>query len=307
MRARVDPPEAGGLSRRPRIRIPTLSTNDVREARVFVQPPERIFTRPDGVVWAEHHIVNQRDCIRFPGLAEFYISPDKSSVDAVPLVGTSEASLHQLWQGLVLPVLYAARGNTVLHGSAIRIGARTACFLGRSGMGKSTIASSFAMDGYPFLTDDGLILEHVDGHGYVVHPSNAAVRLWRDSEEAVLPKHIEVAPAVQFTTKSRFVAGDELPHCDKISELGVIYVLARDGASEPIITPLKANEAMMEFTKNSFILDVRGESALRGHFDRMATLACEVRSFRLDYPREYAQLPKVRQAVLNHQESLGFY
>lgn len=306
MLPRVAAREAGGLSRRLRIQIPTLFTDSVREARTFLQPPERTFTRPDGVIWAEHYIVNQRDCIRFPDLAEFYISLDKSSVDAVPLFGTSEASLHQLWQGLVLPVLYAAHGNTVLHGSAIKVAARTACFLGRSGMGKSTLASSFAMAGYPFLTDDGLILERVDGHGYAVHPSSAAVRLWRDSEEAVLPKHIEVAPPVQFTTKSRFVAGDELPHCDEISELGVIYVLARDGASEPIITPLKANEAMIEFTKNSFILDVRAESALRGHFDRMATLACEVRSFRLDYPRDYDQLPTVRQAVLDHQQSLSF-
>ena len=300
--AKAEPPSS---VHRLSLQVPTLVTHGFREAATFSRPPERTFCREDGVLWAEYYIEDHKACINFPDLAAFYVSLDETRVDVVPLHGTSEASLQQLWHGQVLPMLYAARGHTVLHGCAVKIGERTACFLGRSGMGKSTMASSFAIAGYPFLTDDGLLLERVEGQGYEVHPSNAAVRLWRDSEEAVLPKNIEVAPPVQYTTKSRFVAGDELPHCNQTSQLSAIYVLAREGVSEPTIAPLRANEAMMEFTKHSFLLDARGESALRGHFERMSTLACEARSFRLDYPREYAQLPEVREAVLNHQYSLG--
>lgn len=296
-----------GLVRRGVLRAPTLVTHAFRDATVFSRPPERSFSRDDGVIWAEYYVTDDKACINFPSLAEFYFSFDESRVDVIPMLGASEASLQQLWHGQVVPMLYAGRGHTVLHGSAVRIGYQTACFLGRSGMGKSTIASSFATAGYPFLTDDGLLLERIEGHGYEVHPSNAAVRLWRDSEEAVLPKDIEAAPPVQYTSKSRFVAGDELPHCNEISELGVIYVLFREGVNAPTITPLRANEAMMEFMKHSFMLDARGENALRGHFERMSTLAREARSFRLDYPRDYDQLPIVREAILNHQHSLGAF
>jgi hypothetical protein len=58
-------------------------------------------------------------------------------------------------------------------------------FLGESGRGKSTLAASFATEGTRFLTDDGLLLEWVGGHCMIV-PSHPSIRLWEDSQEALI-------------------------------------------------------------------------------------------------------------------------
>jgi hypothetical protein len=44
-------------------------------------------------------------------------------------------------------------------------------FAAESGRGKSTLAASFAVNGFRFLTDDGLVLEPA-GEGYAVLPSH---------------------------------------------------------------------------------------------------------------------------------------
>jgi hypothetical protein len=78
----------------------------------------------------------------------------------------SEASLKLLGLPLLGPVLavaLAARGNLVLHASAVLLDGRAALFLGDKGSGKSTTAAAALEAGGILVTDDVAALDMSDG------------------------------------------------------------------------------------------------------------------------------------------------
>ena len=48
------------------------------------------------------------------------------------------------------------------------------------------------------------------------------------------------------------------------------------------------------------ILDVEDKARLRAHFARMADLSQDIGCYALDYRRDYAELPRVQQAILDN-------
>jgi hypothetical protein len=49
---------------------------------------------------------------------------------------------------------------------------------------------------------------------------------------------------------------------------------------------------------HAFILDVTDKGRLKGHFGRMADLSQDIPCYALDFTRDYAELPRVRSAIL---------
>ena len=267
---------------------------------------ERTSFLPWGAVWFEFFHTKQGKLIRFPHLADFLFDPDALSegIYATPCPDADRSTVEHLFHNNVVPMLLADRGALMLHGSAVDFGGFAVAFIGVSGRGKSTLAASFAASGFPFLSDDSIRLEPTDA-AYFAQPSYPSIRLWRDSDEAILAGRASKMLGVTFSDKARYAAGDEIPHAAEPTPLRAIYVLARDGVSETTIRLLGANEAMMEFVQHSFILDIRSEQTLGGHFERMVRLAGKSPAYRLDYPRDYAQLPDVRSKIISHATTIN--
>jgi hypothetical protein len=199
----------------------------------------------------------------------------------------------------VLPLVLSQQGQRVFHASAVEIGAGAVVFAAESGRGKSTLAASFAVNGFRFLTDDGLVLEPA-GDGYAVLPSHPSIRLWADSEAALIDPATATAPAVCYTSKARFLAGDRVRFCDQPRPLRRVYFLGDGSADAVTIEPLNPAQALIEWVKHSFLLDIEERPRLASHFDAVARLANHPLHFRLDYPRRYDALPEVRAAILEH-------
>jgi len=66
---------------------------------------------------------------------------------------------------------------------------------------------------------------------------------------------------------------------------------------------LSAAEALVEWVKHSFLLDVEERPRLASHFDQVAALANQPMHYRLDYPRRYENLARVRQAIVEHADN----
>ena len=60
----------------------------------------------------------------------------------------------------------------------------------------------------------------------------------------------------------------------------------------------------MAWVRNSFLLDIEDKDLLARHFEWTHRLAQRVPTFALDYPRDYAMLPDVRNAVESHVAGL---
>jgi hypothetical protein len=267
---------------------------------------ERTSLLPWGAVWFEFFQTPRGKLLRFPELADFDFDPDDfaQGIRATPSPNVDRDTIEHLFHNNVLPMLVADRGALILHGAAVDIGGFAVIFIGASGRGKSTLAASFASTGFPFLSDDSVRLTPTNT-GYLTEPSYPSIRLWRDSDEALLSGRVREVSGVKFSDKARYAAGDELPHANHSAPLRAIYVLANEAPASTVIRSLGANEAMMEFVQHSFILDLQSETTLGGHFERMSTLANKAPAFRLDYPRDYAMLSDVRAAIISHARALN--
>ena len=256
---------------------------------------------PDGSTWTEFHRLPGKYLLRFPGIADFEVSVPDLAVACRPAEGTSKATLQHLYLNQVQPLVLSKKGRLVFHGSAVAVGQEAVALVGVSGRGKSTLAASFATSGHAFLTDDGLVLEP-QGSGYSVLPSHPSLRLWEDSEDALLSPGTPRAPALEYTTKARLLPGETLPFCSEPRPLAAAFFLGDSDVAKVGITSLTASEALAEWTRHSFLLDVEEKPRLATHFRDVSALAQQPVHYRLDYPRDYAQLPAVRRAILAQLE-----
>lgn len=254
---------------------------------------------PDGTLWTQFYRDDQGYLLRFPLLADFSVSADGDRVVCSPALGVTDTTPQHLYLNQVLPLVLSKLGKLVFHGSAVEIDGGTVAFMAESGRGKSTLAASFAVNGCRFLTDDGLVVEDVEGR-YLAMPSHPSIRLWEDSEEALVPSGSIAEPALHFTSKLRFMAGDTIPFCDQPRPLRRGYFLGDGSATYIVFQRLSESEALLELIKHSFLLDIEDRDLLAYHFDRVARLAQERIYYRLDYPRRYEDLPRVREAITRH-------
>jgi hypothetical protein len=237
--------------------------------------------------------------LRFPNFSDFSVSPSGLEVTAFPAPGVSEQTVEHLYLNQVLPLALSKQGKLVFHASACEIGSAAVAFLGESGKGKSTLAASFATNGFRFLTDDGLMVE-ASGNGYQVMPSHPSIRLWHDSEAALISMDTPTAPALEFTSKSRFLAGEAIPFCDIPRPLRRLYFLGDGSTSTLSFQRMTPAETLIELVKHSFLLDIEEPDMLAAHFDEMSSLASLPIYYRLDYPRRFEDLPSIRQAIVEH-------
>ena len=259
--------------------------------------PFHAWAFPDGTLWTEFRRADGGYLLRFPQLADFLVSADACTVTCVPVPEVPEATARHLYLNQVLPLVLSKLGKLVFHASAVEIGAGAVAFVGESGRGKSTLAASFAVSGCRFLTDDGLVVEPT-GEGFEALPSHPSIRLWDDSEAALIPPAARRAPPVHYTSKARFLADDELAFCAVPRPLLRVYFLG-DGSAERLeIHRLSAAETLVEWVKHSFLLDIEEQPRLASHFDQVAALANRPIHYHLDFPRRYEELAAVRQAIL---------
>ena len=254
---------------------------------------------PDGTPWTRFYRDGADYLLRFVDLADFCVSSDGRAVRCWPVPDVSDESARFLFLNQVMPLALSRQGTLVFHASAVEIDGQAVAFMGESGRGKSTLAASFATNGFRFLTDDGLVVESSEGQ-WQIAPSQPSIRLWEDSQEALLGEDALTAPPVQYTSKSRFLAGNEIVFCDQPRVLHRVYFLGEGSDQGPIFERLKPGEALIELLRHSFLLDIEERQVLAAHFDELASLVSRPIYYRLDYPRYFEGLATVRQAIIEH-------
>lgn len=234
-----------------------------------------------------------------PALADFTVTSDGSGITANPMPDTPIATVEHIHLNQVLPLALSRSGKLVLHGSAVEACDGAIAFLAETGRGKSTLAAGFAVSGRRFLTDDGIVLER-SADTFLAIPNHPSIRLWQDSHKHLLDVGAETAPPVAYTSKARFLAGSTLTHCNEAKPLRAAYFLGPGDVSKPVFQRLGETDALISWTKHSFMLDIEARPLLADHFDKLAALTALVPCFHLDYPRNFGDLPKVLEAIISH-------
>ena len=277
-------------------------------ARAQQELPTEAYDRwisPGGYCQAAFHRHPDGFLIRFPGQADFTLTLSTSgdaapAIYAWPVPECDAKTVINLYHNAIQPILGNYAGGLFLHGSAVQIeqgeeGGAVA-FLGLSRGGKTTLAGSFAARGFPFLTEDVIDLDHTQGR-YWLQPKRSKLRLFVDSARHLL------GAGTAFDDEDRkqdVEAGDALPFASDPAPLRQIYVLGTDHAAPLSIRRLNLAEALSALMPHAFILDVEDKKRLQGHFARMADLSQDIGCYALDYRRDYAELPRVQDAILDN-------
>ncbi|MGB7189428.1 MAG: hypothetical protein WBD10_04780, partial [Acidobacteriaceae bacterium] len=220
----------------------------------------------DGRVWFASWKAGGGYIIRFPEECSFYIQPGAMRIDCDPSAEIAESTVAHLILDHAIPrLLSLTPGFVVFHASAVQVGDRVIAVLGQSGQGKSTLAASFAAQGYPLLTDDCLVVRWDEDAGqWLAQPSYHSVRLWPDSVGALGIPDSELREFAGYSTKKRTGREVNFPFASAGAPLAACFVLPsgdQPGAvpaahiGQPELGPLSVNDAFVALAGAVFRID----------------------------------------------------
>jgi len=241
--------------------------------------------------------------LRFPGLSDFHIIPGERKIVAFPSSGTSTNTIAHLLMDQVIPRVLGHQGEVVMHASAVVMANGSAiAFLGDSGRGKSTLASSFYQAGFRLVTDDSMLLKLQDGKVFCLaaYPS---LRLWPESVDRLFPDAADFKEVAHYSNKQQMMLLNAKRVQSEPVPLQAIFVLddpaTASGAEAIGIERISGAASTMALVEAAFVLDVDSSSAVKMNFQRAAGIAQSGLPFyRLGYPRRFDLLPGVRARVL---------
>jgi hypothetical protein len=297
--------------------LPSRGSQAVAEVRVNLDNPSGEF-RPmtnwmvttassEGTPWLFWARVSDGYLLRFQDLADFLIHPDGCRIDCLAAAnGVSATTLRHLLIDHVLPRALNRIGLDALHATAVIFDRRVCAFVAEAGTGKSTLAASFLLAGYPTFADDCLVLR--DTRPPIAMPAYPGVRLWEESFKALRDSiGRRGTPVAQYTAKTRQL-GDIEGFSAEPLPLSRIYLLARHAAHDsggqalaPRLDPLKPGEAFAALMAATFPLDITDNAMLARHFRLLSHVAAEIPIRRLAFPTDFGALPAVHSLILDDQ------
>ena len=244
--------------------------------------------------------------LRFPSLADFVIDAAVYSIGAWAVPGTDEETVRHLLLDQILPRVLAYKGRLVLHASAVSVEGQAIAFVGETGWGKSTLAASLHLSGYPLLTDDGLLIK-TEGDCVKALPSYSGLRLWSQSINALFKELPSCKAMASYSEKNRV----RLPKNNKTDpiELTALFILGEPALEAETgsikVSSLSQRDACMELVRNSFQLDVSNHKQVTGLFTAASSVAERLPVFTLSYPRDFSCLPAVHDVILQQYRELA--
>lgn len=228
--------------------------------------------------------VGTRYLLRSPGVADYWMSEDGSSVDVVPSPGAERAQIREVYEQLIVPGIDQLAGTPAIHASAVSHPLGTLAFLGPSGAGKSTLAGVLSRR-WSLVADDYLPLV-LEGDTVLARPSSTWVRVREPALREVGGAGTPRAGKLAVERPSSLQAGP----------LSRIYALAE--SEEGVrVEPCSRRDGMLLLASQLHRLDTKDPALLGAELTFVEAVVTRVPMRRLAYPRSFAALAQVEAAI----------
>ena len=172
-----------------------------------------------------------------------------------------------------------------LHGSALKVGDECVAFLGKCGMGKSTLATELMHRGYESITDDICAITIDNGTPYAI-PGFPQAKLWLDALEqfGIDPntlRRIRPCREKRSFPLERFYSANRLP-------IKCMYILSQKKRTpEATITPLTGPPRIKVLRDYTYRVEFLEGLKLTGqHFQQISHISASVTMRRVFRPRQ---------------------
>ncbi|MBA3474630.1 MAG: hypothetical protein H0T57_15655 [Rubrobacter sp.] len=145
--------------------IPELSISNVDLAPALPDandPEVQVWRDLDGTICGYGHTVGGAYWMHLPGLASFCFGGGEDRVTAIADPPVREDQILDAYHRNVLPMVLQARGQEVLHASAVLTPRGVVALCAVSKTGKSTMAFGLSRRGWPLWADDAVAFETLD-------------------------------------------------------------------------------------------------------------------------------------------------
>jgi hypothetical protein len=196
-----------GLRLRSEIELPELVPADETAAQAEVrvvraETPEALESPINSGVL--YQAAPSQFLLKMPNIAR-YLVRNGNEIIVEPAPGSLAEEVRLFLLGTVWAALLHQRELLVLHASSILTAKGAVILMGRSSVGKSSLAAAFYRRGYPVLADDTVALDVVDSQA-LAYPSFPQLRLWPDMLQALKIELDETLPLRPKLPKRAFPA-----------------------------------------------------------------------------------------------------
>lgn len=210
---------------------------------------------------------------------------------------TAECVIEHILNDHIAPRLLAELGKLVLHASTVRFGDRVALFLGETGAGKSTLATSLHQAGHRLLGDDAVIVTPEAG-GYTAQVVYPSLRLYPEAIARLIGDAAKTAPMADYSDKQHVRLPDLPPAAEAPLPLAAIFFISGPADNGSVTAaPLQSTMACIKLVEQSFTLDPRDARCAARRLTGLSALALAVPAYTLAYPHEFARLDEVRAVI----------
>lgn len=237
--------------------------------------------------------------LRFPDVCDFALDTKSRQISVIPHEELDEHTIEHLLVDQVLPRFLANEGHLLLHACALNVDGRTILFLGKSGWGKSTLASLFHQAGYLIYSDDCVLMQQNNSawHAIATYPS---LRLYEDSIENNISANSALSPVSEYSDKQRIAVSIDKKH--NAPPVHTLYFLSDpESASDEIdISPMRPGLTCIEVIQRSFRLDLGNHTQSQQLMATAAALTQSLPAYRLSYPHDFANNAHLLSQLIKH-------
>ncbi len=189
----------------------------------------------------------------------------------------------------VLPRLALLHGRLTLHAAAVRGADGCLLLSGATGAGKSTLSTALAMTGgWRLLSDDVSILTP---DGPSVWPSGPGAYLTPTSVAGLGLDPASGGADPSRSGKAWFAAGEAIGEALPVA--GLVFLNRTDPQAPPRLSPLPRPVALRRAWRQVIRFNPLDPQESGRLFEQLTRLVWRAPAFQLDYPADYAAIPRV--------------
>lgn len=208
--------------------------------------------------------------LRFHDMCDFDLDADLDQARWRLAPGVDPSWVPIFATGTFMTLRLLLRGELVLHSSVVSVGGRGLAFVGRSGQGKSTMATLTCMAGAHLVTDDVGRVRFEENQAWVAAGGHES-RL-RESASALAERMATTGAANRTTGDGRRAVSLPTSTADAVSLDAMVIPLLRRDTAELTLHPVRPAQAVTALSAFPRVLGLLDKAMLDREFNQLVDL-----------------------------------